>query len=261
MKYNSKVAVIEAYQEAIILLGKIPTVLELRKHGFQHLEYCICRQFGKLSELKKEMGLNSPKKDYNYWTLDQTVASLRAFIDAHRDALANTPISKLLPATGHSYLYDAAQKFKGIRYLNETYQLGLDLPLVAYWVEETLVQEIRRIHDQGYAINMTTLQRYARKGFMSALKKAGPLSYFMEKAGIPVKPVREWTADSILLTYRELCEQEGKSPTYVRLLALGYSDLLKALSNIYGSFQAFRKTFGYSNGKKPANYWTIDVPE
>lgn len=251
----TKESIIRAYNELFSQLGRIPSVKDIRESSYRDLEYGIYAEFKKITNLRKEMQLHTNRKPPAWWTLENTVKELKQFHAENTALFQHKAVSPLLFEKGRSDIFNAAQKFGGIRKLCEAY-LGMKFPSSTDWTEDSLLEELKTIYGSEHAISDNILRKLNRHDLIGAMKKYGTLNDFKEKMGLTVKRQTHWTQEKVHEEYNLIRQKTGKHPTTQKLIEMGKSELIYGIKKYYGNIKNYRKEHNITETRKPQHYWT-----
>ena len=162
------------------------------------------------------------KNPRNYWTYENTVNSLKQFIEGDTYFKKNPSISAI--HKHDSSLVRAIYKFGGLRKLNEEINLGLTVKHRS-WSRDDVLTELTTLYLKGIAITQKSLIDIDRQDILGAVYKYGSLNDFKSILGLPIKRHKYWSDEKIANELNPIVDRFGRIPTQEIFRYIGRSDL------------------------------------
>jgi len=247
-------------------LEKMPTITYMQSKGRFDLIHGIDLHGGiyKVAELMN-LPRASKNKPKDYWTYENLVAELTAYID--ENALTALPLIGDLVRAGRNDLVSAIHKHGGIHHIASKMNLKIssgNKPM-NYWTPENLKAELQEFM-QEYKFETIplhlTLIEMGRPDIAAAIQKFGGLNKVAGQLGLELtstsKPNGYWTIDTLRKELFDFLASINSTtmPIKARFEKENRKDLLGAISKFGGIYEVARifslKTDAWH---KPKSYW------
>ncbi len=204
----------------------------------------------------------STQKPSGYWTLENTIAEVKAVATEHGPKAVT---SNWLKRNGHSGLNAAICGHGGIHRVRELAGLAPSgVKPVGYWTLENIVAEVKVIADEHgpEAVTADWLTHNGHSGLGHAIRRRGGLSLVRELAdlaGPERKPLGYWTLENTVAEVKTVAAEHGpEAVTADWLIRNGHSSLNTAIGK-HGGLHHIRELAGLAGPeRKPSGYWTLE---
>ena len=238
----TKESILRTYKSLYDKWGTIPTNNLLIKNGHGGLPSAIRKYFGSYQTLRKQLKIPVRRHENRYWTEENTIKELKKFCRQHKELIKATSVSGALERQKRHDLRTQISLLGGLRKVNSRFKLGMKLQ-GEIPSEEQLLKEISKLHKAGHPITRKELLKLGRSDLLTYMAKYGSMNAFKYKLRLPVKKHRFWTDERILEMLRPIVDRFGSMPGLSILVAMGKSDLSRAISK-RGGFRKFADLLG-----------------
>ena len=234
--------------------GDLPTKSGLGELGRSDLAAQIERNGG-YYYFREKLGLSGRKKQYKFWTKENTYAEANKLYEA----LGHFPTEDELSKHKISTLAEAAREhFGGMRDLrklvleaHDDYDEDPQLKDLKYIQDQ--LKKIKEENDMNLFPGQMTLKKLGYSDLISAIKRYhGGLNAVRESLGEkPVAKNGTWNPDYVLTEVIRIMNENNWEdwPGEKALRKIGYTMIPEAIRKCYGSTQAFREVLDEHVGK------------
>jgi hypothetical protein len=194
--------------------------------------------------------MDTNKRPRKYWTYENTINTLKQFIEDNNFFKQNSSISIIekldMP------LVRAIYKFGGLRKLNEELSLGLTIKHRPWSIDDVLT-ELNMLHQKGIAITQKNLVALGRQDILGAVSRFGYLNNCKEILNIPINRQKYWSDKKVISELKPIVENYGRIPSREIFKYIGRNDLGRAVQK-----RGIKEVAGLMNCVSTGYYLTND---